>query len=231
MEIGGFIAPRLGTPGANYLAVIAYTTPTTATDHIVGLRFSYAPKTPPNAATLGANTFTGPQNMGGQNITNLAAPIAAADAATKAYVDAGAANAGGGLVFDTAWDSGVSFTSGAWHQVPASAIAGTMTHGGPLLINMNINLNGGSHSTCRPLVDGQWAGSFAGYPQAPGGVFWTEGLLGTGDGYWHQWNSARIYRSIPAGLHTFSIECATDGGTLTVGTGNVFSNWNAVEMR
>ena len=43
VEIAGFLAPFIGTPGANYLAVIAYTTPTTTTDHIVGLRFGYEP--------------------------------------------------------------------------------------------------------------------------------------------------------------------------------------------
>jgi hypothetical protein len=61
VEIGAIIASRVGTAGANYLAVLAYTTPTTTTDHIVGLRFAYAAKTPSGLATLGANTFTGTQ--------------------------------------------------------------------------------------------------------------------------------------------------------------------------
>jgi hypothetical protein len=62
VEVGGILAPRIGTPGANYLAVVAFTTPTTTTDHIVGLRFTYAPKVPAGAAVLGgANTFTGTQ--------------------------------------------------------------------------------------------------------------------------------------------------------------------------
>ena len=35
--------------------------PTTGTDHIVGLRFAYAPVIPANTATLGSNVFTGTQ--------------------------------------------------------------------------------------------------------------------------------------------------------------------------
>jgi hypothetical protein len=51
VEIGPMLLSHIGTPGANYLAVLAYTTPTTKTDHIVGLRFSY----------LGAPGPEGPQ--------------------------------------------------------------------------------------------------------------------------------------------------------------------------
>jgi hypothetical protein len=61
VEIGALISSSIGTPGANYIAVLAYTTPATTTDHIVGLRFSYAPKTPSGVATVGANTFSGVQ--------------------------------------------------------------------------------------------------------------------------------------------------------------------------
>ena len=42
IDISGPIGSHLGTPGASYLSVLAFTTPTTATDHIVGLRFAYA---------------------------------------------------------------------------------------------------------------------------------------------------------------------------------------------
>ena len=87
VEIGGMLAPRLGTPGVHYLAVLAYTTPTTATDHVVGLRFTYAPKTPAGIATLAANTFTGTQtapafsgsfNGNGSGLTDLPFPSGAA---------------------------------------------------------------------------------------------------------------------------------------------------------
>lgn len=83
VEIAGILAPYIGTPGANYLAVIAYTTPTTASDHIVGLRFGYEPKTPTGVATTGANTFSGTQTApafagDGSGLTNLPFPAGAA---------------------------------------------------------------------------------------------------------------------------------------------------------
>jgi hypothetical protein len=46
VDISGDLAPRIGVPGQNYLAVFAYSTPTTATDHVVGLRFAYDPEPP-----------------------------------------------------------------------------------------------------------------------------------------------------------------------------------------
>ena len=44
IDISALVAPRVGTPGATYLSVVAYTSPNTATDHFVGLRFSYSPR-------------------------------------------------------------------------------------------------------------------------------------------------------------------------------------------
>ena len=41
VDISADIASGLGTPGATYMTVVAYTTPTTATDHIVGMRVAY----------------------------------------------------------------------------------------------------------------------------------------------------------------------------------------------
>lgn len=42
VDISAMLAPRIGTAGATYLAVLAYTTPNTATDQVLGLRFTYA---------------------------------------------------------------------------------------------------------------------------------------------------------------------------------------------
>jgi hypothetical protein len=41
IDMSAAIGAHLGTPGATYLAMLAYTTPSTTTDHIVGLRFAY----------------------------------------------------------------------------------------------------------------------------------------------------------------------------------------------
>ena len=43
MDVSSAISPQVGAAGLNYLAVLAYTAPTTTTDHIVGLRFGYQP--------------------------------------------------------------------------------------------------------------------------------------------------------------------------------------------
>jgi hypothetical protein len=61
VEIGPAISGKIGAAGVGYMAIIAYTTPTTATDHLVGLRFDYTRTVPPVVATLAANTFSGTQ--------------------------------------------------------------------------------------------------------------------------------------------------------------------------
>ena len=61
VDISADVATRVGAAGVNYLAVLAYTAPTTTTDHIVGLRFAFDPK-------LGATLFTGTQTIDGGNL-------------------------------------------------------------------------------------------------------------------------------------------------------------------
>jgi hypothetical protein len=61
IDVSAAIGPQVGTPGANHLTVLAFTTPTITTDRILGMRFGYNPVLPAAAATLGANTFTGTQ--------------------------------------------------------------------------------------------------------------------------------------------------------------------------
>ena len=85
------ISGRLGAPGASYLSVLAYTTPTTATDHIVGLRFRYAPAAPAGTAGLAANTFTGTQTApafvgDGSGLTNLPVPSGVATLGANTFV-------------------------------------------------------------------------------------------------------------------------------------------------
>ena len=83
VEVYELVKAKIGKPGVNYVAVLAYTTPTTATDHIVGLRFTYTATAPSGVATLAANTFTGPQTApafrgNGAELTNLPFPTGAA---------------------------------------------------------------------------------------------------------------------------------------------------------
>jgi hypothetical protein len=83
VDISDAIGASVGTAGVSYLAVLAYTTPTTATDHIVGLRFEYEAKTPAGVATTGANTFSGMQIApvfigSGAGLTNVPFPAGAA---------------------------------------------------------------------------------------------------------------------------------------------------------
>ena len=90
VEIGSMLSSRIGTPGATYLTVFAYTLPTTGTDHIVGLRFSYAPTAAGGGATLGANTFTGTQTApafvgSGAGLTNLPFPAGAATLGSNTF--------------------------------------------------------------------------------------------------------------------------------------------------
>ena len=83
VDISAAIAPQVGLAGTNHLSIVAFTTPTTSTDHIVGLRFAYEAVTPAGVATLGGNTFTGtqiaPAFVGdGSGLTNLPVPAGAA---------------------------------------------------------------------------------------------------------------------------------------------------------
>ncbi len=91
------------------------------------------------------------------------------------------------------------------------------TKGGPLEIELSIPLIGGNFSTCRPRVDGAWAGTFEGWPD---NYIWHEGLDYTGyqgDAHKRMWKRARVYRDIPAGTHTVDVQCRTDSGTATAG--------------
>jgi hypothetical protein len=85
IDVSAALAPRIGTPGAHYIAVLAFTTPTTATDHILGLRFTYDAAVnwfevsnipvgfadgidDVGAVTGGQNTFTGTQTIDAGNV-------------------------------------------------------------------------------------------------------------------------------------------------------------------
>jgi hypothetical protein len=80
VDVSDFVEPRVGVAGASYLALVAWTTPTTTTDHLVGLRFTYAPTAPNGVASLSANTFSGTQTApafagNGTGLTNVNADL------------------------------------------------------------------------------------------------------------------------------------------------------------
>ena len=122
VDISAIVGPRVGVPGATYLSVVAYTMPTIATDHIVGLRFAYAPKVPPGAATLGANIFSGTQTAtafvgSGAGLTNLPIPAGAATLGANTFSGAQTAPSFAG--------SGTSLTGVA--KLTANTFTGTQT--------------------------------------------------------------------------------------------------------
>ena len=130
------------------------------------------------------------------------------------------------------WNGGTTQSSGSWVTINASLMNIT-TSGGPLLITVNTYLNGGSHSTCRPIIDGVWAGTYGGLPNS-GDPFWQEGLIVTGasPGNWWPWNKTRLYPGIPAGNHTLQVQCATNSGTLGVcNDGSVACSVHFVELK
>ena len=92
-----------------------------------------------------------------------------------------------------------------WQAIPSATVTFT-SQGGPLLINLDLSVYSPSspqYFSCRPMVDGQWAGVYGGYPVAP---VWTEGVSGPNTG-WFAWRKSRVYTGIPAGNHTLSVEC------------------------
>jgi hypothetical protein len=128
------------------------------------------------------------------------------------------------------WVNGVTQGAGYWVTVNDSLLS-IVTSGAPLMITVNTYLNGGSHATCRPVIDGVWAGQYGMLPN-PGDPKWQEGLVDTGLGGWHPWQKTRIYPGVPAGPHQLQVQCATDGGTLGVcNSGSVACSVHFVELK
>jgi hypothetical protein len=129
IDITAVVGPKVGVSGRTYLTVLAYSTPTTTTDHIVGLRFSYEPAIPAGVATLGANTFTSTQTApafvgDGSGLTNLPLPIGVATLGANTFVGTQTAPAfvgnGSGL-------SNLPFPVGAARLVGGNAFTGTQS--------------------------------------------------------------------------------------------------------
>ena len=134
VDVSAMIGPSVRFPGDSYLAIVAYTTPTTTSDHIVGLRFTYLPRVPQGAATLGSNTFTGTQTApafvgNGAGLTNLPFPAGAATLGANtfsgtqtapAFAGAGTALTGVAKLTANAFTGEQTFTNGNL-RLPASS--------------------------------------------------------------------------------------------------------------
>ncbi|MBT9597229.1 MAG: hypothetical protein IV094_14705 [Vitreoscilla sp.] len=96
------------------------------------------------------------------------------------------------LIFDRRWATPSSHPASAWSTIADSTVIAE-TIGRPLQITMDLSCWGGSHVTCRPIVDGIWAGDYSSQPKPPGDSFWTEGLMFSGNGVgWRKWSTTRI---------------------------------------
>ncbi|MBI4702884.1 MAG: collagen-like protein [Deltaproteobacteria bacterium] len=174
-----------------------------------------------SAGPQGPQGLTGPQ--GPQGLTGPQGPAGpqgaqGATGAQGAKGDKGDPGLPGAVnVGQKSWSGGTSMTSGnGWVTITGSAFS-AKTNGGPLQITVNTYLQNGSHATCQPIIDGQWAGSFGGLPDY-GSPYWREGLTCSScwSGNWVPWNKTRVYPGVGAGTHNFAVQCATDGGTLYV---------------
>jgi hypothetical protein len=128
--------------------------------------------------------------------------------------------AGGGVRAQKSWNTAFQFTPPlTWVAIPDSTVT-FVSEGGPLLINVDmalLGLNGApSLFSCRPMIDGEWAGVYGGFPVVPD---WTEGLSFTSGG-WRSWAKTRLYPGVPAGEHEMTIECMKDDTTTDMRVGH-----------
>jgi hypothetical protein len=131
---------------------------------------------------------------------------------------------------EKSWAADFTFAPAmVWVPVTTSTVA-FVSEGGPLLINVDLALLGlggaSSYFSCRPVVDGRWAGEYGNFPN----VLWTEGLNYT-QGGWRSWAKSRLYPGIPAGAHVLTIECMKDAdATMRVGHDIIPQSVSVIEM-
>jgi hypothetical protein len=130
---------------------------------------------------------------------------------------------------EKSWLNGSSVSSASgWVTINGSLLNITTT-GNPLLITVDLWLNGGSPASCRPIIDGVWAGSYGGLPTGNGS--WMDGQVDFGANQ-TSWSKTRLYPGIPAGNHTLQVQCRTSVGTLGVcNNGNIGCFLNFVELK
>jgi hypothetical protein len=90
------------------------------------------------------------------------------------------------------------------------------SRGGPIQVNLSIAMDGGSHSSCRSMIDGLPASLYTKFDTT---YYWAEGLEYSADG-WAMWDPPMLYEGIPAGQHVLTVDCHTDSGTTEVTLGN-----------
>lgn len=157
---------------------------------------------------------------------------------TPIQLSTSASGGGGGtLVFNKRWNDKSSFGSFAWHTIIGSEV-GAIVGGGPLLVQMNVSLSYGGHRTCRPViietVSGgsvvQWLGDYSSQTKPYSDPFWTEGWTSSYSPI--MWATSKIYTDVPAGTHTFALQCATDSSFVEVNDGySLFSSWSVTELK
>ena len=120
---------------------------------------------------------------------------------------------------------GTTIPTSAWAVIPSLG-TGFTSNGGPVEIGVSINTIAGSTTTCSPLVDGNTISADPVSEPDNYNNFWNEGLLTSVNGsWWHMWNRVRVYRGIAAGSHQLTLQCRTDSGTVSVGSGGVANLW------
>ena len=125
VDISTIVSPRVGAPGANYLAVLAYSTPTTGTDHIVGLRFAY---TSTAASLASGNVFTANQTVNVSNATPAVLGRNGGSASTSYGVEGlSDSGVGAGVLGKSTAGSGASY--GVYGDASANLGTGTGVFG------------------------------------------------------------------------------------------------------
>ena len=102
------------------------------------------------------------------------------------------------------------------------------TQGNPLLIQVALPLyNNGGNVACQPAIDGKWAGTWA-FPTITA-TDPLKDLFYANSGYF-TWQSSRVFSSVPAGSHWFSIQCWAAGQVFFPST-NALISMSVIELR
>jgi hypothetical protein len=110
------------------------------------------------------------------------------------------------------------------------------TSGGRLFMHINIPITASAPGllACQPTVDGNWAGIYE-FPQALQYDFYKEGVVSAIAPWgntvtWVWWSTSRVYASIPAGSHQFSVQCAMSSPGAFSGTSGSMLSFSVTEL-